>query len=83
MINSIRKRDGRIVQFDMDKIQLAVLKAFQASGSRKGEETARAISQQVEQELENNENISGTPSVEEVQDAVERVLIEKGFVRTA
>ncbi|MBQ2976078.1 MAG: anaerobic ribonucleoside triphosphate reductase [Clostridia bacterium] len=83
VIKSIRKRDGRIVQFDMDKIQLAVLKAFQASGSRKGEETARAISKQVEQELENNENISATPSVEEVQDAVERVLIEKGFVRTA
>ena len=83
MITSIRKRDGRIVQFDMDKIQNAVLSAFEASGSAKGVETARAISQQVEQELENNENISGTPSVEEVQDAVERVLIEKGFVRTA
>ena len=83
MITSIRKRDGRIVPFDMEKIQNAVTKAFEGSGSAKGEETARAISQQVEVELENNENIGSVPTVEEVQDMVERVLIEKGFVRTA
>ena len=83
MITSIRKRDGRIVPFDMEKIQNAVTKAFEGSGSAKGEETARAISQQVEIELENNENIGSVPTVEEVQDMVERVLIEKGFVRTA
>jgi ribonucleoside-triphosphate reductase len=67
----------------MEKIQNAVTKAFEGSGSAKGEETARAISQQVEVELENNENIGSVPTVEEVQDMVERVLIEKGFVRTA
>jgi ribonucleoside-triphosphate reductase len=83
MITSIKKRDGRIVPFDIEKIQHAVTKAFEGSGSAKGEETARLISEQVEQELENNENISSTPTVEEVQDMVERVLIEKGFVRTA
>ena len=83
MITSIRKRDGRVVPFDIEKIQHAVTKAFEGSGSAKGEETARMISEQVEKELENNENISSIPSVEEVQDTVERVLIEKGFVRTA
>ena len=83
MIISIRKRDGRVVPFDMAKIENAILKAFEASGSAKGQETAHAISLQVENDLENNENISSTPSVEEVQDTVERVLIEKGFVRTA
>ena len=83
MIISIRKRDGRVVPFDMAKIENAILKAFEASGSAKGTETAHTISLQVESELENNENISSTPSVEEVQDTVERVLIEKGFVRTA
>jgi len=67
----------------MAKIENAILKAFEASGSAKGQETAHAISLQVENDLENNENISSTPSVEEVQDTVERVLIEKGFVRTA
>ena len=83
MITSIRKRDGRVVPFDIEKIQHAVTKAFEGSGSAKGEETARLISDQVERELENNENIGSTPTVEEVQDMVERVLIEKGFVRTA
>ena len=83
MITSIRKRDGRIVPFDQDKIQQAVFKALKASGSAKGEESAKAVSQQVEAELENNENIGNVPTVEEVQDTVERVLIEKGFVRTA
>ena len=83
MITSIKKRDGRVVPFDMDKIQHAVTKAFEGSGSAKGDETARAISEQVAQELENNENIGSVPTVEEVQDTVERVLIEKGFVRTA
>ena len=83
MIASIKKRDGRVVPFDLDKIQHAVTKAFEASGSAKGEETARAISEQVEKELENNESIGSVPMVEEVQDTVERVLIEKGFVRTA
>ena len=33
--------------------------------------------------MENNENIGSVPTVEEVQDTVERVLIEKGFVRSA
>ena len=83
MITSIKKRDGRVVPFDLDKIQNAVTKAFEGSGSAKGVETARAISEQVEQELENNESIGSVPTVEEVQDTVERVLIEKGFVRTA
>ena len=83
MITSIKKRDGRVVPFDLDKIQHAVTKAFEGSGSAKGEETARMISEQVEKELENNENIGSIPTVEEVQDTVERVLIEKGFVRTA
>ena len=83
MIISIRKRDGRIVPFDNEKITTAVMKAFEASGSAKGEETARQICDQVLSVIENSENISSTPSVEEVQDSVERVLIEKGFVRTA
>ena len=83
MITSIKKRDGRVVPFDLDKIQHAVTKAFEGSGSAKGDETARMISEQVEKELENNENIGSIPTVEEVQDTVERVLIEKGFVRTA
>ena len=82
-ILKIRMRDGREVAFDQEKIVQAILASFKASGSAKGAETARALTEQVVAELENNESISATPTVEQVQDTVERVLIEKGFVRSA
>ena len=83
MITSIKKRDGRVVPFDSAKIDQAIARAFAASGSQKGEDTARELTRLVMEDLEKNENISATPGVEEVQDAVERIRIEKGFVRTA
>lgn len=83
MISMIKKRDGRSVPFDREKIERAILKAFSASESRRGEESAREVTEQVIKELESNENIPQVPSVEEVQDTVERVLIKQGFVRTA
>lgn len=82
-IESIRKRDGRTVAFDKQKIEHAIFSAFQASGSAKGHETAEQMADRVMEELENNEAISATPTVEQVQDTVEHVLIEKGFVRSA
>ncbi|MCL2866965.1 MAG: anaerobic ribonucleoside triphosphate reductase [Clostridia bacterium] len=82
-IQMICKRDGRLVPFDLNKIETAVMKAFEASGSAKGLDTARVIAECVAEELEKNESISAAPSVEEVQDTVERVLGQKGFVRTA
>ena len=82
-IANIRKRDGRLVPFDPQKIENAIFRAFQASASAKGHETTQALTELVVKDLENNENISSTPSVEQVQDTVERVLIEKGFVRSA
>ncbi len=83
MIETIQKRDGRVLPYNEEKISQAIFKALKASGSAKGEETAQALAHQVTCELENNEAVSSTPSVEDVQDTVERVLIEKGFVRTA
>ena len=82
MIDTIKKRDGREVPFTPVKITEAIMKAFQASGSAKTEKTAQELTMQVVAELESSENI-GIPTVEEIQDMVERVLIENGFVRTA
>lgn len=82
MPETIIKRDGREVPFDGEKITDAILSAFRASNSAKTRSVAEKITQQVVRELESNESI-GTPSVEDVQDTVERVLIENGFVRTA
>ncbi len=82
MLDKIVKRDGREVMFDAEKIASAILKAFVATGSAKGEGDARELAQQVVEDLQRNEAI-GVPTVEQVQDAVEQVLIKNGFVRTA
>ncbi|MBP3409503.1 MAG: anaerobic ribonucleoside triphosphate reductase [Clostridia bacterium] len=82
MLDTILKRDGRTVSFDPEKITNAIVKAFEASHSAKTLEAAEEITRQVIRNLERSEAI-GVPSVEEVQDMVESVLIEKGFVRTA
>ncbi len=83
MINSIKKRDGRIVPFDTAKIEAAIEKSFMASGSQKSLETAQELTALVLTNLENNESIPSVPTVEQVQDMVESVLIERGFVRSA
>jgi anaerobic ribonucleoside-triphosphate reductase len=83
MISTIIKRDGRTVPFDRTKIEQAISKAFVASGSMKGADTAREVAKLVVEALESNESIPASPTVEQVQDVVEQVLIEKGFVNTA
>ena len=83
MITSIRKRDGRVVPFDPVKIEQAIEKSFMASGSQKSAETAKELADLVVAAVENDEGIPSVPSVEQVQDMVEKVLIEHGFVRSA
>ena len=83
MITSIRKRDGRVVSFDPMKIEQAIEKSFMASGSQKSAETAHELTTLVVNAVENDESIPSVPSVEQVQDTVEKVLIEHGFVRSA
>lgn len=81
MIKSILKRDKREVDFDQDKIIQAIVKAFKASGSSKREETAAMLTEEVIEKLEATGNT--VPSVEEIQDVVEDVLMTNGFVQTA
>ncbi|MBO5394234.1 MAG: hypothetical protein J6A65_21060, partial [Pseudomonas sp.] len=83
MITTITKRDGRVVAFEQDKIEQAIEKAFMASGSRKSTDTAKELAQLVVDTIERDETVESSPSVEQVQDTVEKVLIEKGFVRSA
>ncbi len=83
MIASITKRDGRVVPFDPLKIEQAIEKSFLACGSRKGKETAHHLAELVVTAVENDETIPSVPTVEQIQDTVERVLIEQGFVRSA
>ncbi len=80
-ITRIRKRDGRIVDFDQEKITEAIWKAAQAVGGR-DKSLAKRLSNQVVQLL--IERFAGRiPGVEDIQDIVEKVLIEDGHARTA
>ncbi|MEG0865137.1 MAG: anaerobic ribonucleoside triphosphate reductase [Clostridia bacterium] len=83
MIVSIKKRDGRIVPFNKEKIEQAIAKSFMASSSQKSAETAEELASLVVAQLDSDESVPAVPTVEQVQDEVERVLIEKGFVRSA
>lgn len=81
MIENIRKRDGRLVPFELDKIAGAIYKAFEASDGKYQLKTALNIAKIVENKLEKKK--SALPTVELVQDTVEEVLIEQGYVRVA
>ncbi|MCZ7380289.1 MAG: vitamin B12-dependent ribonucleotide reductase [Candidatus Methanoperedens sp.] len=80
MIEKIKKRDGRIVDFDSSKIAKAVFKAFIATKSKDGKR-ADDMAKQVVELLE--KRITGIPGVEDVQDAVEEVLIKNGYAGVA
>lgn len=80
MIETIVKRDGREVPFSIDKIATAIYKAAEATGGKDYEE-ALALSQKVVNYIEASGNKK--PTVEEIQDAVEKILIESGHARTA
>ena len=81
MIESIVKRDGRKVPFDLEKITVAVYKAAQAIGG-KDYEIAKGIAEKVVDYMENDLGLT-EPTVEQVQDAVEKCLIEDGHAQTA
>ncbi len=81
MITMIKKRDGRQVPFNIEKIAGAIYKAAKAVGGNDYNE-AMSLADKVCQQL-SEEIIGRNPSVEEVQDMVERVLVEEGHAKTA
>ncbi len=78
----VRKRDGRLEEFDSNRITNAIWKAARAVGG-KDKELAKKLSDEVVKELEKRFGEDGVPTVEEIQDMVEKVLIENGHARTA
>ncbi|EMS71083.1 anaerobic ribonucleoside triphosphate reductase [Ruminiclostridium cellobioparum] len=81
MITKIRKRDGREVPFNIEKIASAVFKAASATGG-KDYKTAVELAERIVAYIEESMD-KRVPNVEEIQDAVEKVLIETGHARTA
>ena len=81
-ISKINKRDGRTVDFEKGKIANAIEKALNATGERDGE-LAAALADKVVGQLEAKADTLPVPSVEKVQDVVERVLIEEDLHEVA
>ena len=81
MFSSIVKRDGRVVEFNPSKITDAIAKAGKATGEF-GYETAKRLTIRV---LDLAYRLIGdrNPTVEEIQDIVEEVLLNSTFKKTA
>lgn len=78
----VRKRDGRLEPFDQNRITEAIWKAAKAVGGR-DRKTAEKLSGEVVELLSKRFGDDGVPTVEEIQDIVEKVLIENGHARVA
>lgn len=83
LIRCIRKRDGREAKFDRGKIENAVLKAGRAANLPDAQKTAVEVAHQAESYLAILFDHGGLPAVEQIQDLVEHLLIERGCAETA
>ena len=96
-ITQIRKRDGSIVSFKVDKIAQAVGKAFRETGEG-NEAEAKAVGERVHDKIVAmcvqagtadetspyyGKCVDGHPTVEEIQDLVEAALMEMDYFETA
>ncbi|OGD67804.1 ribonucleoside triphosphate reductase [Candidatus Berkelbacteria bacterium RIFCSPHIGHO2_12_FULL_36_9] len=82
VLSKIRKRDGRIVDFDLEKITQAIFKAGRSTGEynyRKAKELTRKVTKTLNKEFDGHT----IPEVEEIQDRVEKILIESEYHDTA
>jgi ribonucleoside-triphosphate reductase len=82
MISTIRKRDGTLVPYDNYKIANAIFKAVQSTGGRDFN-LALSLAKQVEEFLSKKFHANSIPAVEEIQDSVEKVLVESGNATVA
>lgn len=81
-IEFVEKRSGAIVPFTPERITNAIYRAAVAVGGR-DRSTAEKVSQEVVFQLERACQPGHIPTIEEIQDMVEKVLIEKGHARVA
>src|ERR671925_825091 len=79
--SKIRKRSGRIVNFEQSKIANAIYKALVATGKPDYPLAERLATKVVQKMVQGEKTV--VPSVEDVQDMVESILIEEGLSETA
>ena len=87
----IKKRDGRIVDFNIERISAAIFKAMEASG-QPNRKMAKELAENVVQKLikkhepgrrKGRKTVKFIPTIEEIQDLVEETLIERGYAKVA
>ncbi|OGR11194.1 MAG: ribonucleoside triphosphate reductase [Desulfobacula sp. GWF2_41_7] len=81
MFDQIRKRDGRIADFDSSKITHAIQKAGEATGEFNEREAKKMTMKVIS--MARDLRLPPIPEVEEIQDIVERVLLDSPFYKTA
>jgi ribonucleoside-diphosphate reductase beta chain len=96
-IKNIRKRDGSVQEFNIDKIENAIVKALQETGEGEAVDASK-VADLVHQKTvsmcvqaatatvddpKSKKCVDGYPAVEEVQDLVEQALMELGYFETA
>lgn len=82
MFTKIRKRDGRVVAFDPERIVNAITKAGQVTGEF-DREVAKHLTLRVLSVADQVINGDGVPSVEQLQDIVEEILLSSTYKKTA
>jgi len=81
-VTKIRKRDGRVVPFDKQKIVTVIYKAGKATGEF-GKREVEKLANSVTRALNKKYDGFKIPTVEEIQDIVEETLMKKGWHKTA
>ena len=81
MFEQIKKRDGRIQEFDSKNITKAIAKAGKATGEFTKREAKKLTLRVLT--LAHELRLASIPEVEEIQDIVERVLLDSPFYKTA
>lgn len=79
---SVRKRDGKVVEFDITKIENAIAKAFEAVGKSYTKEIIELLALKVTAEF-SDKVVKEVVSVEDIQDSVEVILIQTSYVDVA
>lgn len=86
MVEKIKKRNGEIVDFNQDKVTDAIFKAAEAVTVANGKKAEYSVSQRVSDKVigQIEATFNGIiPTVEQIQDIVERQLIKEGYADTA
>ena len=78
----VRKRDGKIISFDLNKISEAIKRAFEAEEVNYTDDIIDFLALKVTAEF-NHKIVDNIVNVEDIQDAVESVLSKSGYTEVA